>query len=233
MHYLKLGISAVICALSATAHAQFILQPNELLSKDAKGYQFIPGLNFQSNLGVVNDPSPSPNWHSFKSLIQFDLASVPYASGEITLATLELYCSAVTPFTDENSIPISGSGVGNVSLYQVTAPWAENTVSWGTFPTYLSTAADTEFIDTAGQWYTFDVTEIVKSWTAGSEVNNGLAIVMDSVLGQVTFLDSDGGPGAPTLAPRLTVVPEPGTALLGLIGLAACGTRRIRHRHAC
>jgi hypothetical protein len=232
MQYLKSGIGAAIIALSATCHAQFVLQPNELLSKDAKGYQFLPGFNFQSNLGVVNDPTPSPDGHSFKSLIQFDLTAVPYSSDEITLATLELYCFDIAPFTDENSAPIPGSGVGNVSLYQVTAPWAENTVGWGTFPTFVSTAVDTEFIGTEGQWYTFDVTEIVKSWTAGSEANNGLAIVMDSVLGQVTFFDGDGGPGDPTLAPRLTVVPEPGTAVLGLVGLAACGVRRVRKQHS-
>jgi hypothetical protein len=54
---------------------------------------------------------------------------------------------------------------------------------------------------------------------------------MDTSMGQVAFLDSDGLTGAspnPALAPVLTVVPEPSVALLGAVGFAACAIRRRR-----
>ena len=232
MHYLKSGIGSVLIALSAVSHGQIVLQPNELQSKDAKAYSFVTDGNFQSNLGVVGSGAAP---HSFKSLIQFDLTAVPYSASEITLATLELYCSVISPIPDANSVPIPGSGSGNVSLFPVTGTWTETGVTWATFPTYQATPADTEMISTAGQWYTFDITDVVKTWSAGSFANNGLAIIMESEFGQVTLLDSDGLTGAtpnPALAPRLTVVPEPGAASLGLIGFAACGVRRIRQRNA-
>jgi hypothetical protein len=232
MHYFKSGIGAVFIALSAVSRGQIVLQPNELQSKDAKAYSFVSDLNLQSNIGVVGSGAAP---HSFKSLIQFDLTAIPYTATEISLATLAIYCSVISPIPDANSVPIPGSGPGNVSLFPVTGSWTEAGVTWANFPTYQATAADSEMISTAGQWYTFDITDVVKTWSAGSFANNGLAIIMDSEFGQVTLLDSDGLTGAtpnPALAPRLTVVPEPSAALLGLFGFGACGIRRIRQRHS-
>lgn len=218
---------AVGCALLLStivpASAQFVIQPNEAQSKDAKVYEFLSGNNFQSNLGVVG-AGATP--HSFKGLIQFELSAVPIPAGEITLATLELYCSVITPISGQD-----GSGPGNVSLFLATSEWTETGVTWNTFPSLAPTAADTEFISTAGQWYTFDVTNAVQNWMSGATVNNGFGIVMESPFGQVTLLDAKGLTGAvpdPTLAPRLTVVPEPGTGLLALGGIALCAGRRSR-----
>lgn len=212
--------------LAPIADAQVVLQPNEAQSKDAKVYSFLPTMNFQSDLGVVG----SGVTHSFKSLLQFDLAAVPIPAGEITLATLELYCSAITPITD-----VPDSGPGNVSIFQATATWTETGVTWNTFPALATTAEDTLFIGEAGRWFTFDVTSLVQDWQSGVTPNHGFAIIMDSPFGQVSFLDADGLAGAnpdPTLAPRLTVVPEPGSAALVFLGGTLLGLRRRTGRGA-
>jgi hypothetical protein len=212
-------IAGALLALTMSCSGQLVLQPNEALSKDAKVYEFMGNMNFQSNLGVIGIGS-SP--HSFKAAIQFDLAGIPYDPEEITLATLEFYAS-------------TADGAGDVSLYPILAEWGETAVTFNTFPTYSATATDTVSITTAGQWYSFDVTDAVQDWHSGAIPNFGFAIIMDTATGNVAFLDAGGretAPADPTLAPRLTVVPEPGTALLGLIGFAACAVRRIRQRHS-
>jgi hypothetical protein len=218
MQYLKSGISAAIIALSATCHAQFVLQPNEATSKDAKVYEHVPGMSLQSDLMVTGTGSGA----IFKSLIEFDLSTISIPTDQISLVTLEIYASAV-------------GTAGDVSLYPITAAWGETTVNFTNYPTFSATAADTLTIATAAQWYSFDVTEAVKNWHSGVVPNFGFAIIMDTAAGNVTFLDAGGretAPIDPTLAPRLTVVPEPGTALLGLVGLAACGFRRVRKQHS-
>jgi hypothetical protein len=224
--------AAALLALAQMAAAQIVLQPNEAQSKDAKVYAFLPEMNFQSNLGVVG----SGTEHSFKSLLQFDLTAIPIPAGQITLATLEIYCSAVTPMNDSGDppAPIAGSGPGSVAVYQLMSAWTETGVTWNSFPSLAPLAADTAFIDAAGLWHTFDITTLVQDWHSGSAANFGLGIVMENPLGQVTLLDADGRTGAnpdPTLAPRLIVVPEPGTGLFALAGTFVCVSRRRIARH--
>lgn len=215
---------AAVTLFSATAAAQFVLQPNEAASKDAKVYEYavtpeglgagVPA-NYQSNLGVIGSISTP---HSFKSLLQFDLSTMPIPAGQISLATVQLYCSSV-------------AAGGDVSFYPVTSGWTETGVKWDTFPTHNPVAVDTETVSVAGQWYTFDITSLVQSWVSGTTPNNGIAIIMDTPTGSLVFLDSDGlgNPNPnPGLAPILTVVPEPSTAMLGVLGFAACAIRRRR-----
>jgi MYXO-CTERM domain-containing protein len=225
-------IGAALFALSVTAQAAndanyFFLQPNEAASKDAKVYKFLNDLNFQSNLGVVGTGADP---HQFRSLIQFDLGALTVNPAAITFATLELYCSAVTPFDDGGTPPvvIPESGLGVVSLHQVTTAWSEADVTWDTYPTFSPTTVSSTLVDTAGKWYSFDVTDIVRGWADGSTTNLGLAIQMDSPNGQVTLAGSANSSFNVGQAPRLTVVPEPASAMLGLLGLGACLLRRRR-----
>jgi hypothetical protein len=225
-------IGTALFALGTAAFAQndgnyFVLQPNEAASKDAKAYEFLSTMNFQSNLGVVGT---NAGMHEFRSLIQFDLSSLTVPANGITFATLELFCAAVTPFNDTATPPqpIPGTGLGIVSLHEVTSAWGETSVTWATFPTFSLAAASSQLVDTAGRWYSFDVSDIVRDWATGATPNLGLAIQMDSPDGQVTL--QGAGSFAAGQAPRLTVVPEPGSAMLVLAGVGACMLRRRRRR---
>jgi hypothetical protein len=209
------AIGAAMLAFTAGAQAQYIFQPDEALSKDAKTYRFQNTVNFQSNLGVIGTASTP---HEFRSLLQFDLSAVPYTSSEITSATIELFASAV-----------AAGGAGNVSFYEATGTWSETGVTWDTFPSFELTPVDTENVSTAGQWYTFDVTDSIKSWIDNPSSNNGFAILMDTPTGNVTLSGAPPVGGSTINAPRLTVVPEPAGAMLIFAGTTLCLARRRRH----
>jgi hypothetical protein len=98
-----------------------------------------------------------------ESLIRFDLASIPSASG-ITSATLKLYVNG-------------GASHAPVNVHRATAPWTESTVSFASFAQHFDAAAVGTFLansHTAEK--TVDLTDQVKRWVMGAQPNDGLLL---------------------------------------------------------
>ena len=242
------GVAAIF-ALSTVARADFFFQPTtEAASKDTKIYEHVGDSNFSSDLSAYG---PGSGGH-FASLVQFDISSLSYPSPlEITSATLRLYATraGINPGN-----PTGDFVPGTVTISPILGAWRETAGSPSSDPlaTYfaffgtpevlpseegpgssalsptlgIGSPVASQFISTTGQFIDFDVTELVRSWYAGTATNNGFIIQMGGA-GIVGFDDVDKN-SAPGSAPSLTVVPEPGSALLAFVGAATCMVRRRR-----
>lgn len=227
---------AAVLALAASAQAQFIFQPTtEAASKDTKIYQHTPTMNFSTNLNITSNDVGS----QFLSLLEFDLSTLPTSSADITSAVLTLYSTGLGP---SGVVPAIG---GDVSVSPILNPWRENSADpgsaplatynafFGTTPTLAFGApVATETVTGAG-FYEWDITNLVKSWVDGSQPNHGLFIQLTTPGGDIGFADADSNPTIAGSSPSLTVVPEPGSALLaGLGGMVFFARRRARQLSA-
>lgn len=237
------GLAALAAFATLTANAQIVIQPlqdgdplsNGLpQSRDTKIYGSVPMGNFSSNLNIS---SPDIGAY-FLALLQFDLSQLGAVNAnDITSAFVTLYVSGLGPTSG------SPSAIGgDVTLSEILNPWRETTDEPGAHPlaTYdaffgadptlaFGSAVATQTITGAGS-YTWDVTDTVKSWVDGSLANNGLFIQLATAGGDIGIADVDSAPGVSGSAPKLTVVPEPGSALL--LGSAALLLGSIRRRRA-
>lgn len=228
-------IIAAALALSAPtgAHAQYVLQPNELDpsgspgdSKDAKVYENIPG-PLTSNLDAYN-PSSGAN---FISYIAFDLSSIPLAGAHVTSSTLELYARQAAGIAN-GMASIAGPVV--VELRLVTSPWSETAIDYFAQPSVGALVAS-QIVNAGGQFYSFDVTSAVQGWLNNPTSNNGLQITVATPGGEAFFFAS-GGTNAnahpDSQDPRLTVVPEPSATVALVLGGVALATLVCPRRRA-
>ncbi len=102
---------------------------------------------------------------SFRSLIQFDLSSVP---SDATITSAELILKAANH-------AVNGSfGTNESKLHRVSSSWTESTVTWNTQPTYSQNIFVTLPTSTsATQDYTVDVTNHVKDMVSNPAANFG------------------------------------------------------------
>jgi hypothetical protein len=224
-------VAAASVALAASAQAQFTIQPlTEATSRDTKIYGSVPTSNFSSNLNIV---SLDVGAH-FLSLVQFDLSALPFPSSEITQAFITLYVTGL----GASGGPAAG---GDVTLSPILDDWRETAADpgpaplatydafFGTTPTLdLGSVAATQTIAGVG-FVDWDLTSLVQSWAADPSSNHGVLIQLATGGGDIGIADVDSTPGVAGSAPKLTVVPEPGTAaaLLGGAGVLLARRRRV------
>ena len=137
------------------------IQPDGTAGADAYIYEDTPTTNQGGATILVTGREGGPAYGRYRSLVQFDLSSLP--AGDVTQATLRLYMEA------------GGGGypTGNpVGVHEVTSFWAEGTVTYGTQPSHQPVAEDVIMATTAG-WYEWDVTTLVAAWKAGTKTNLG------------------------------------------------------------
>lgn len=127
--------------------------------------------NFGSSIALVVGPGTT-------SYIQFNLAGIP-AGASISKATLRLYVDAV-------------AAKGSFDVYEMDAPWSENTLTYSTPPPALgasATGGHPVAITGASfnQFVLVDVTALAQGWLNGSIPNHGLAISLTSAAGSFAF----------------------------------------------
>lgn len=109
-----------------------------------------------------------PAFKVARSLLHFDLSAIP-AGTTITQATLHLHVVNAC---------WRGGGTRPVTAYRSKAGWAETAVTWKNKPdraeAYGSTAIRLD--DTVLDWYTLDVTNLVRGWVSGKWPNHGLIL---------------------------------------------------------
>jgi hypothetical protein len=102
-----------------------------------------------------------------KILVAFDLSSVPSGS-VIASAELALHCIS---WSDDTG--------GSVGVYEVTSAWDENTVTWNTAPHVSESILDSTVID-LNAYNTWDITNLVRDWHAGTRPNHGVMLYSDA-----------------------------------------------------
>jgi hypothetical protein len=126
-------------------------------------------------------------------LLRFDLGSIP-ANVPITSASLDLSVAQAT-------------GLGTASLFRVTSPWSEVSVTWSSFaagydPSSVLGTFQPKVALAGGGHAVIDVTGVVQAWNAGVYPNLGLAISEGSGARAALGTSEAGNPG---LRPALKV----------------------------
>ncbi len=143
-------------------------------------------------------------------LVQFDLSGIP-SNAIIRTATLALYVTATgTPKPVVNITRVTTAwdeGTGNGDITKDGATWKnasgakEWTTSGGDFDSKIwATTTITE----ASRYFTWDVTELVRSWANGTYANYGLLVRTDTFNSGITTFPSGDNANA-SIRPNLTV----------------------------
>jgi hypothetical protein len=230
-------VVGAVGALFLCGGPEYALADSGVVVQDA----FVLGYYPDSNRGdsdTMLAGNDSSAWR-MDALVQFDLPPNPDGL-PVGSATLGLFNSV---------LEWANRGDAEFGAVGVTSSWDESTVTWDTAPSDDGTVYGVEqFLGvdpphddredlTPEEWKSWDVTALVQSWYDGSLDNNGIKIVGMVNLGGdgaslfPQMLTKEFGDSAlwPTL--DVTLVPEPSTVtllLIGLAGMVGCLIRRRR-----
>ena len=105
---------------------------------------------------LQGDPT-SPDEARYRSLLKFDVAGTVPTGVTITSATLHQYHENYSGAADD------------VSAYRMTSGWT-------TDPATVPYADSTTYVEEVDEWYTWDVTRMVKAWYSGAHANQGMLL---------------------------------------------------------
>lgn len=128
--------------------------------------------------------SNSINGGIARSLIQFDLSSVP-ASSAIVSAKLYLYKGNYCVYSGHEQ-------PRNIVIHRLGSPWTETSVTWNSQPAIFEVQGGGAIDVTGQQYYQFDITALVQGWVNGSLPNYGLVLVGPETTGD-NFVSFDFG----------------------------------------
>jgi hypothetical protein len=239
-------IYSLICALcicaSVSRAATYNIATNQGTGQDGMVYANtsvpFPLSTFYPVIAVGATGGP----HDTVSLTQFDLSSVGATSAEVTSATLRVYSTSSKAVNATNLDPDASHPV-EVGVSPITSGWNRAAVTWATRPSH-GAVENTFAADALGEFFTVDVTDIVKGWLDTPASNFGLWLEATTIMGSGPnqdqspfyaiafnsgFLPSPPG-GLNDNAPLLTIntVPEPSTVVLSLLGVCVFGGRCLR-----
>jgi len=106
--------------------------------------------------------------------MRFDIAGNLPANATIQSARLRLRLSFSSPVSDT---------VMTTVLRPLTGVWNESNLTWSNQPA-LGAERPGIGVGSALDWYEWDVTELVREWTMGATVNNGVALIGDETVQQ-------------------------------------------------
>jgi hypothetical protein len=165
---MKRSILALILAVSSASAEPVILYPVQ----DSDVYSY-PGdgnpTSTSFSLGVSSTPPDSTTLHSQKSLIQFDLSSLPFPASEIGSAVLRLYVFPPDPTYGSLS-------PGDVHVHRQSVAWTvtATTPKWPAFQSAGDMGSFPVLAGSANQWVQHDITVTAAGWAAGGFPNHGL-----------------------------------------------------------
>lgn len=131
-------------------------------TKDTFIRESIPRLNYGLEKSMMIGYSSNLNEH-YKSLVEFDINSIPNNNTSIVSAKLKLV----------NVIPNAEST--RVGIYTAGSNWDEQGVTWNNQP-YISSLVSSSTVPSNSSNVEFDVTNIVQKWYDKTEENNGFII---------------------------------------------------------
>jgi RHS repeat-associated protein len=139
------------------------VQPQVGQAQDGMINSFEPGTNYDSlwRLSVGTTQANASTTATFRSLVKFPLTEVP-AGTRLDSAQLRLYFDqTMVNAHDKDAVPIQA--------HRVTAPWAENTVTWNAINTALGEiGTNTEQVDNADSGKTAAVGEWPSASNSGA-----------------------------------------------------------------
>ncbi len=128
--------------------------------------QGYPTLNFCDTVDMWAgyDDMLDPDGKIVRSLIQFDVSGIP-AGKPISKVTLyvKLYDSWDFP-----------NRTRTITAYRVGSSWSPCSVNWNSQPSIKEAYGSRSIPWSSGEWYDFDVTELVRGWVRGSFPNHGV-----------------------------------------------------------
>lgn len=104
-----------------------------------------------------------------RSLARFDLSDIPNGS-HISRARLELYCWLAS----------SGDGDMDIAAHRISGYWTEMGATWDNTASKCAEAYDTVTVpdgwEGSGEYYYWDITELVQAWVNGTYSNYGVML---------------------------------------------------------
>ncbi len=200
MKYLFICIGLINLSIQLTGQTTITLQPGPSDGKDAR----IWSVNDQLNAGDL-DEFIAAAWTyggtpgSVRSLMQFDLASIP-TGAQIVSARLSLYHNFV-------STTAGHAGENAVFLRRITQDWDEHTVNWANQPasTSLHQVRIPKSATVDQDYENINVTLLLRDMMADPQHSFGLMMMLEveEYYRAMKFFSSDGT--HPELRPKLSI----------------------------
>jgi hypothetical protein len=142
---------------------------------DATVLQGYPSVNLgdTTDMWAGYDVCLSPYGKIARSLIRFDVSTLP-ANMCIQEATLRVRLVSSCDYAGASR---------TIRTYRITSSWSESSVTWNNKPGYGSAYGSKSIVHGAWNWYSFDVTDLVKAWYDGTYTNHGIMLRGPETLG--------------------------------------------------
>jgi hypothetical protein len=209
---------ANIVAINFCSLAQITiaLQPNAAQGKDAEIFSCVPCGYANNNYGTKQDFDAiawtnNENLSKVRSLIQFDLSSIP-SNSIINSATLSLYFNNTS--TEGHHIT-SFFSPNSSYLQRITSTWGETTVTWNNQPTTTTThqVSLAHTTSTTQSFTSINVATLVQDMVSNPSTSFGfmLRLQNESAFKKLIFASSDHPNAAlhPKLVITYTTPPAP------------------------
>jgi len=135
---------------------------------DAEIRQGYPTTNYgiSTKMRCGYDDYYNPDGRIMRCLIKFDISSIPVGA---TINSAELYVGLVESwdFTDRTR---------TYTTYRIPSDWSEGTVTWSNAPSPAEAYGSADVTHDAWDWYSFDVTNLVRAWHDGTYPNFGVML---------------------------------------------------------
>ena len=143
--------------------------PGSLTSvADACVLQGYPTANFGDTIDMWAgyDDYLNPDGKIARSLIKFDISSVPSGSS-ITNVALRVFMCESWDYPGRSR---------TITAYRIGSNWSESTVTWNSRPSCAEVYGSVAITHGSFDWYSFNVTNLVKAWVNGTYPNYGVML---------------------------------------------------------